>query len=101
MTFLNIALLGGVAALAIPIIIHLFHKSRFQVVKWGAMHLLEAVIRTNQRRVRIEQIILLIIRAAIPAILALCMARPVLKGAQKPMCEANTSPVVPLDNIYS
>ena len=50
------ALLGGVAALAIPIIIHLFHKSRFQIVKWGAMHLLEAVLRTNQRRIRIESL---------------------------------------------
>ena len=101
MTFLNLALLGGVAALAIPIIIHLFHKSRFQVVKWGAMHLLEAVIRTNQRRIRIEQIILLIIRAAIPAILALCMARPVWKGAQKLIGEARTSTVILLDNSYS
>jgi len=101
MNFLNIALLGGVAALAIPIIIHLFHKSRFQVVKWGAMHLLEAVLRTNQRRVRIEQIILLIIRAAIPAILALCMARPVWKGIQKLMGEARTSTVILLDNSYS
>ena len=101
MNFLNIALLGGVAALAIPIIIHLFHKSRFQVVKWGAMHLLEAVLRTNQRRVRIEQIILLIIRAAIPAILALCMARPVWKGVQKLMGEARTSTVILLDNSYS
>ncbi|MEI9896005.1 MAG: BatA domain-containing protein [Chthoniobacter sp.] len=88
MSFLNIALLGGVFALAIPIIIHLFHKSRFQVVKWGAMHLLEAVLRTNQRRIKIEQIILLIIRAAIPAVLALCMARPVWKGMHKLVGEA-------------
>src|SRR5258708_9251808 len=101
MTFLNIALLGGVAALAIPIIIHLFHKSRFQIVKWGAMHLLEAVIRTNQRRIRIEQILLLIIRAAIPAILALCMARPVWKGAQKLLGESRTSTVILLDTSSS
>jgi hypothetical protein len=99
--FLNIALLGGVAALAIPIIIHLFHKSRFQIVKWGAMHLLESVIRTNQRRINIEQIILLIIRAAIPAILALCMARPVWKGLNKLVGEARTSTVILLDNSYS
>ena len=101
MTFLNFALLGGVAALGIPIIIHLFHKSRFQVVKWGAMHLLETVIRTNQRRIRLEQLILLIIRAAIPAILALVMARPVWKGAQALLGEAKTSTVVLLDNSYS
>ena len=101
MTFLNLALLGGLAALAIPIIIHLFHKSRFEVVKWGAMHLLEAVIRTNQRRIRIEQLILLAIRCAIPALLALAMARPVWTGAQKLLGDAKTSTVVLLDNSYS
>lgn len=110
MTFLNAALLAGVAALAIPILIHLFHKSRFQVVRWGAMHLLEAVIRTNQRRIRIEQWILLAIRCAIPAILALCMARPVWHGAQKllfnrnpegGLAEVRTSTVLLLDNSYS
>lgn len=101
MNFLNLALLGGVAALSIPIIIHLFHKSRFEVVKWGAMHLLETVIRTNQRRVRIEQIILMIIRAAIPALLALAMARPVWQGARRLMGDAKTSTIVLLDNSYS
>src|SRR6201996_3986934 len=101
MTFLNAALLFGSAALAIPIIIHLFHKSRFQVVKWGAMHLLEAVIRTNQRRIRIEQILLLMLRAAIPVILALCMARPLWQGAQKLLGDARTSTVILLDNSYS
>ena len=64
MRFLNPALLLGAAALAIPIIIHLFHKSRFQIVKWGAMHLLEAVIRTNQRQHSgSSRVILLIMRA--------------------------------------
>ena len=100
-TFLNFALLGGIAALSIPIIIHLFHKSRFQIVKWGAMHLLEAVIRTNQRRIRIEQLILLAIRCAIPALLALAMARPVWVGAQKLLGNAKTSTIVLLDNSYS
>jgi hypothetical protein len=101
MTFVNFALLGGAAALLIPIIIHLFHKSRFVIVKWGAMHLLEAVIRTNQRRIRLEQLILLLIRAAIPVLLALAMARPVWIGAQKLLGEAKTSTVVLLDNSYS
>ena len=101
MTFLNFALLGGVLALAIPIIIHLFHKSRFQIREWGAMHLLEAVLRTNQRRIRLEQWILLAIRCAIPAILALCMARPVWRGFQKLLGDTRTSTVILLDNSYS
>jgi hypothetical protein len=101
MNFLNIALLGGAAALAIPILIHLFHKSRFKIVKWGAMHLLEAVLRTNRRRIQIEQWILLAIRCAIPVFLALAMARPLWKGAQSLLGEAKTSTVVLLDNSYS
>ena len=101
MTFLNAALLAGALAFAIPIIIHLFHKSRFKIVPWGAMHLLEAVIRQNQRRVRIEQWILLAIRCAIPILLALLMARPLWKGAAQLLGDAKTSTVILLDNSYS
>ena len=101
MNFLNAALVAGAAALAIPILIHLFHKSRFKVVKWGAMHLLEMVIRTNQRRVQMEQWILLAIRCAIPVLLALAMARPIWKGASRLLGDARTSTVVLLDNSYS
>src|SRR5688500_18359642 len=101
MSFLNAALLGGIAALAIPIIIHLFHKSRFKVVRWGAMHLLENVIRTNQRRIKFEQWLLLALRAALPVILALLMARPVWQGAKALLGDAKTSTVALLDNSYS
>src|SRR6185369_3335917 len=96
--YLNVSLLLGAAALSIPIIIHLFHKSRFKVVVWGAMHLLEAVIRQNQRRIRIEQWILLAIRCAIPALLALAMARPIWKCAAKLLGDTKTSTIVLLDN---
>lgn len=101
MTFLNAALLLGTAAGSIAVIIHLFHKSRFKVVKWGAMHLLEAVLRTNQKRVKVEQWILLLIRTLIPILLALAMARPLWTGASKLLGDARTSTVVLLDNSYS
>ena len=101
MNFLNIAMIGGLAAGAIPLIIHLFHKSRFKVVNWGAMHLLEAVLRTNQKRVKVEQWILLAIRTAIPILLALMMARPMWQGAKKLLGEQATSTAVLLDNSYS
>ncbi|MEQ1859821.1 MAG: BatA domain-containing protein [Chthoniobacteraceae bacterium] len=101
MTFLNAALAFGSLALAIPIIIHLFHKSRFKIVVWGAMHLLEAVIRQNQRRIQMEQWILLAIRCAIPLLLALLMARPLWKGAAKLLGDTKTSTIILLDNSYS
>ena len=48
MSFLNIILLGGLTAASIPLIIHLLHRSRFRVVKWGAMHLLDPLQRTQR-----------------------------------------------------
>ena len=78
MTFLNELLLLGLAASAIPLVIHLLHRSQPRVVRWGAMHLLRDSIQKNARRFRIEQLLLVLIRCAIVACLALLLARPVI-----------------------
>ena len=101
MEFLNVVLLAGMAAVTIPIVIHLLHRSRFRVVPWGAMHLLEAVLRKNTRRLKLEQIILLLLRCAIPVFLAICMARPVITGLEPLLGNAKSSIVLVLDNSYS
>ncbi|MEZ6092026.1 MAG: BatA domain-containing protein [Pirellulaceae bacterium] len=101
MNFINIALLGGLAAVAIPLIIHLLNRSKFKTLDWGAMHLLESVIASNSKRIRLEQLILLLIRCAIPALLAFCLARPVLTGWQALPGDAPSSTVIVLDNSYS
>ena len=101
MSFLNLILLGGAAAASIPLIIHLFHRSRFQIVKWAAMHLLDPRLASRKRRIRIENLLLLLIRCLIPLILALLMARPVLTGMRALMGSSKTSAVLLLDNSYS
>jgi len=101
MTFLNFILLGGLAAAALPVIIHLLNRQRYQIVPWGAMHLLETVLKVHTRRIKWEQIILLIVRAAIPLFIAICMARPVLTGSSQLAGQARTSQVVLLDNSLS
>jgi uncharacterized membrane protein len=101
MEFLNAVLLAGMAAVSIPVIIHLFHKSRFRIVPWGAMHLLEAVLRKNTRRLKLEQLILLLLRCAIPVFLAICMARPVITGLEPLLGNAKSSTVLVLDDSYS
>lgn len=78
MNFLNVSLALGAIAVLIPLLIHIFNRSRFKIVNWGAMHLLESVIRVNRKQVQLEQLILLLIRCAIPILLALCLARMVV-----------------------
>ena len=52
MTLLNGLLAFGAAAFTIPLIIHLLHRSRYQTVDWGAMHLLQSSRNLNSRRLQ-------------------------------------------------
>ncbi len=101
MTFLNGVLLFGLFAGAVPLIIHLINRTRYRTVEWGAMHLLEQVLKSRQRRFQIQQLILLLIRTAIPMVLALCMARPVLTGMNSLLGKTKTSVVLSIDDSAS
>lgn len=87
MTFLNAIMLLGLAAVAIPIIIHILNRRQAKVVAWGAMHFLEASLASRNRRILIEEIVLMVIRCLALAALAFALARPFVKGR---MLLANT-----------
>jgi hypothetical protein len=64
------------------------------------MHLLHEVIRQRKRKMKIEQLLLLITRIAIPIVLALCLARPVLT-ALRSLGLGSSSLIVMLDDSFS
>src|SRR5580704_10375458 len=66
------AVAGG--AVSIPIIIHLLNRKRFRVVTWAAMRFLLAAQRKNSRRMRLEQLVLLLVRCCMVLLLVLAMA---------------------------
>lgn len=100
MTFLNTILLAGAAAFLVPLLIHLLNRRRVQTVRWGAMHLLQEVMKQKKRKLNIEQWLLLAVRIAIPIVLALCLARPVLT-ALRSFGLGKTSLVMLLDDSFS
>ncbi len=69
-------MLSWIAAAAIPIVIHLLTRRRQSRQPWAAMQLLREVLERESKRVRFEQIILLVIRVSILILLALALARP-------------------------
>lgn len=85
----------------IPLAIHLLHRSQVKTVRWGAMILLRSSSVQNQRRPKLEHFLLLLVRAGIPILLALCMSRPVLTGLQTLTGAAPTSTILLLDNSAS
>src|SRR5664279_5274093 len=76
MTFLNTIMLIGLVAVSIPIIIHLLNRRKARLVDWGAMRFLLASLAYRNRRIMIEEIILLAVRCLLLAVLALALARP-------------------------
>ena len=78
MTFRNPILLVALAALIVPILIHLLRRGRARSVDWGAMQFLLASLALRNRRTLLEEIILLAVRCLLLAMLVLAMARPFL-----------------------
>jgi hypothetical protein len=82
LNFANLPLLQfGIAAASLPILIHLLNRRRYREVPWAAMRFLMAAIRKNQRRVKVEQWLLLAIRTLLILFVVLAMAKPFLESA--------------------
>jgi len=75
--FANAAMLLWGLAAGLPIAIHLLSRRKYHEVAWAAMTFLLAAVRKNARRIRIEQLILLLVRVAILLLLAAALADPV------------------------
>jgi len=103
LVFLNLLMAAGLAAVSAPILIHLLHRSKVVPHDWGAMMFLEELVAERARRLRMHELILLIVRALIVACLALAMMRPVIKWASAGVRApgVHSSVVILLDDSYS
>lgn len=74
--FLNPFLVGGLAAISAPVIIHLLHRRKIKQVDWAAMRFLLELLAKRRRRLFLDQLLLLLVRTLIVACIALAMLRP-------------------------
>jgi hypothetical protein len=70
----------GIAATSLPILIHLLNRRKYREMRWAAMRFLIAAMRKNQRRVKVEQWLLLAIRTLVVLLVVLAMAKPFLES---------------------
>jgi hypothetical protein len=102
--FLNPLLLLGATAIAVPIIIHLMNRRKYQIVSWAAMKFLRASVTRNRKRLRIEDLLLLLLRCMVILLIALAAARPALRSASAGagfLGPRKVAAVLILDNSYS
>src|SRR5262245_27380689 len=76
MTFLAPLMLFGAAAAAVPVVLHFFYRSRYRIVPWAAMKFLRQSIEQTSRRLRFQELVLLLLRILVMVLLAAALARP-------------------------
>ncbi|MBN1422638.1 MAG: BatA domain-containing protein, partial [Planctomycetes bacterium] len=103
MGFLNPWLLAGILGIAVPILIHLLDRFRYRRTEWAAMELLRRALRTRSRRIRIEDLLILVLRSLAVALAAIALARPTLsaRGAKWLGGESRVGAVIAIDGSFS
>jgi hypothetical protein len=81
MSFLAPLFLAGLAALAVPVLLHLIQRERRKVVEFPSLMFLRRIPYQSVRRRRIRNWLLLAIRLGALALIVLAFARPFLRRA--------------------
>ena len=103
MTFLNPLVLIGLAAAAIPILLHLFSLRRLEKIEFSTLTFLKELQKTKIRRLKLRQLLLLFLRTLLVILIVTAFSRPTLRtsfyGGEN--SRAKTTAVLILDNSYS
>lgn len=94
--FLVPALLAGLGALLVPVLLHLRHKDRDRPLRFPSLMFLEKLPIRTERRQRISDWPLLLLRALLLTLLVLAFARPVLTNRNTAAGDTRTRAVVVL-----
>lgn len=81
MSFLTPMLLAGIALVGLPILLHLVMRRQPEQLVFPALRFVKNRRSSNQTRMRLQHWLLLALRCAAIALLAIGLARPVLRGS--------------------
>ena len=85
MNFANPALLGFLALGLIPIVIYLINRQRYRRRPWAAMEFLLRAMKRHRRRLRLENLLLLLLRTVALLLFVMAMARPTVSTDALPI----------------
>jgi len=80
MTFLNPAILWGMFAVSIPIIIHIFNLKKTRKIEFSTLMFLKEIQETKQKRIKLKQLLILLCRIAFIIFIVFMFSNPLSKG---------------------
>ncbi|MEE9449264.1 MAG: BatA domain-containing protein [Ignavibacteriaceae bacterium] len=103
MTFLNPAVLFGLLAASIPVLIHLFNLRKLKKIEFSTLRFLKELQKNKIRKIKLKQWLLLVLRVMIMLFLVTAFARPTLEGISigGTTAAAKTTALFILDDTFS
>jgi len=101
MTFLNPLFLLALGLIFIPVIIHLFNLRKARRVNFSSLMFVKHIEETRMRKLRLKELILLLIRVAFIVFLVLSFSNPVLESSFSPFALKNKTLFLFVDNSFS
>lgn len=101
MAFLLPLFLAGLAALAVPVLIHLIQREKNQVIAFPSLMFVRRVPYESVRRRKIRNWLLLAMRLAALALLVAAFARPFVRGSATALTGGAREVVLLVDRSYS
>src|SRR5215212_10303416 len=96
MNFLAPAFFAGLAAIAVPVIIHLIHRERKVVVEFPSLMFLQRIPYRSVRRQKLRHLLLLLMRSLALALLVAAFARPFFERRRAAITSTGAREVVVL-----
>jgi hypothetical protein len=81
LTFLNPIALIGLLAAGIPLLLHIFNLRKLKTIEFSTLSFLKELQKTKIRRLKIRQLLLLVLRTLLVILVVLAFSRPTLKGS--------------------
>lgn len=102
MNFLNPLVLIGMVAATIPLILHLLNLRKLKTIEFSSLKFLKELQKSKIRKLKIKQILLLILRTLIIVCIVMAFARPTIPTSL-PFFQtySKTSAVIVVDNSFS
>jgi len=99
---LNALFLFGLAAVAVPVIIHLIHKRHSKSIDFPSLMFLRLIDLRMASRQKLRELIILALRIAAIALFAFALTKPILRTRTASAgARTSTTAVVIIDNSYS
>ncbi len=102
MVFLNPAILIGLLAASVPILLHFLNLRKLKKIEFSTLSFLKELQKSKIRNIKLKQWLLLVLRVLIIMFLVFAFARPTIESFNiAGSSSVKTSAVLIIDNTYS